>query len=96
MALEAVARRAAGTREARPARSRAAEREARHLARSSHAARCAVGTTVPLAATINFRAGQTRSNNGTVRPDPFGGVAVFCGMASGSVDVILDVSGYYK
>jgi len=54
------------------------------------------GTTVPLAATINFRAGQTRSNNGTVRPDPFGGLAVFCGMASGSVDVILDVSGYYK
>jgi len=31
MALEAVARRAAGTHEARPARSRAAEREARHL-----------------------------------------------------------------
>jgi Glucose / Sorbosone dehydrogenase len=49
----------------------------------------------PLASTINFRAGQTRANNAVVTLGPGGGVVVRAGMASGGVQFILDVNGYF-
>jgi hypothetical protein len=54
------------------------------------------GTPLPIASTINFRANQTRANNAAARLSLSGNLAVFCGMASGSVDLILDVNGYYQ
>ena len=49
----------------------------------------------PLASAINFRAGQTRANNAVVTLGPGGGVVVRAGMASGGVQFILDVNGYF-
>ncbi len=53
------------------------------------------GGASPLASTINFRAGQTRSNNAIVTLGPDGGIVVRAGMASGGAQVILDVNGYF-
>jgi glucose/arabinose dehydrogenase len=49
----------------------------------------------PLASTINFRAGQTRANNAVVTLGPAGEIVVRAGMASGGVQFILDVNGYF-
>jgi hypothetical protein len=54
------------------------------------------GTPVPLAAAINYAAGRTRSNNGFVPLNDLGVLAVFNGQASGTVDLILDVNGYFE
>ncbi|HEV8230927.1 MAG TPA: VCBS repeat-containing protein [Thermoanaerobaculia bacterium] len=54
------------------------------------------GMAAPLASTINFRGGQTRSNNAIVPLSATGDLAVQCDMASGSVHLILDVSGYFE
>lgn len=53
------------------------------------------GTAVPLVATINFSAGQTRSNNAVVGLSPTGELAAFVGGPAGTVHVILDVNGYF-
>lgn len=50
----------------------------------------------PGSSTINFRLGQTRANNATLPLSPEGRASIFCGMASGSVHAILDISGYYE
>jgi glucose/arabinose dehydrogenase len=49
----------------------------------------------PLASAINFRPGQTRANNAIVTLGPGGDLVVRTGMASGGVQAILDVSGYF-
>jgi glucose/arabinose dehydrogenase len=49
----------------------------------------------PLASTINFRAGQTRANNAVVTLGGAGDIVVRAGMPSGTVQVILDVNGYF-
>lgn len=54
------------------------------------------GTTVPHVAAINYRAGKTRSNNAVVALDPSGRLAVYSGQPSGSVHLILDVTGYFE
>jgi len=55
------------------------------------------GSAIPLASTINFRAGQTRANNAIVPLGAGGGIAIFYGQASGNlVDVIVDVNGYFQ
>jgi uncharacterized repeat protein (TIGR01451 family) len=54
------------------------------------------GTPVPASSTLNYAAGQTRANNTTVSLGPAGDVAVFCGQALGTTDVILDVNGYFE
>jgi FtsP/CotA-like multicopper oxidase with cupredoxin domain len=54
------------------------------------------GGSVPLASTINFRSGIVRANNAILRVDESGQLSVFCGMASGSTDFILDVSGWFE
>ena len=57
----------------------------------------ASGSPVPLAATINFRAGQTRGNNAIVAPGPNGAIAVISAQpAAERVHVILDVNGYFQ
>ena len=54
------------------------------------------GTTPPLVSAINYRAGQTRANNAIVALSGAGSLAVYCNQASGTVHLILDVSGYFE
>jgi spore coat protein A len=54
------------------------------------------GSALPLASTTNFRSGIVRANNAVVVVGTSGQVSVFCGMASGSTDFVLDVSGYFE
>ena len=54
------------------------------------------GTPRPGASSLNFAAGQTRANNGIVSLGAAGDLAFFSGQASGSVHVVLDVSGYFE
>jgi hypothetical protein len=56
----------------------------------------AAGTPLPLASTINFGSGIVRANNAVLSLGVSGQVAVFCGMASGSTDFLLDVTGYFE
>ncbi|HYK41921.1 MAG TPA: carboxypeptidase regulatory-like domain-containing protein [Thermoanaerobaculia bacterium] len=55
------------------------------------------GTTLPLASTSNFSAGQTRANNAIPPLNGVGDLSIFCGMGVGqTVDVIIDVAGYFQ
>jgi glucose/arabinose dehydrogenase len=45
--------------------------------------------------TINFPAGVNRANNAVLPLGAGGDVAVFCGIPSGSVELILDIVGYF-
>ena len=54
------------------------------------------GTALPLASTINFRSGIVRANNAILSVGASGQVSVFCGMASGSTDFVLDVTGFFE
>jgi acetyl esterase/lipase len=55
------------------------------------------GAPLPATSTLNAGAGQTRANNGIFpllgRPRA---LAVYCGLGTGSVDVVVDVNGYFK
>jgi metallopeptidase family M12-like protein/IPT/TIG domain-containing protein len=50
---------------------------------------------MPATSVINYQAGQTRANNALLSLGP-GGVAVHCDQPSGTVQLILDVNGYYQ
>jgi hypothetical protein len=54
------------------------------------------GSPQPLVSAINYRAGQTRANNAIVALSGAGTLAVYCNQSSGTVHVILDVSGYFQ
>ena len=54
------------------------------------------GTPIPRTASINFRAAQSRSNNVVFELGTGGAVNVHTNMPSGSVQAILDVTGYFK
>ena len=55
------------------------------------------GSTLPPAVTtINYSAGQTRANNGVLSVGSGGYFFVHCEQSSGSVQFILDVSGYFQ
>ena len=54
------------------------------------------GTAPPETISIAYRAGQTRGNNAIVGLDPLGRLTVKCNQSSGTVHVILDVSGYFQ
>lgn len=54
------------------------------------------GTALPTATAINYRAGQTRANNGFAPLGTAGTLAVRCNQASGNVQVIIDVNGYFQ
>jgi hypothetical protein len=54
------------------------------------------GSPIPLASTINFRAGQTRANNAIVPLGSGGAIGIFYGQASGNaVHVIVDLNGFF-
>ena len=54
------------------------------------------GTVLPETSSINYRAEQTRANNAILMLGAAGGVAVVCSQSSGSVELILDVNGYFE
>jgi hypothetical protein len=53
------------------------------------------GTTLPLVASINYAAGQTRSNNAIVSLYA-GGFSARCAQASGTAHLVVDVNGYFE
>ena len=53
------------------------------------------GAAVPAASTINYSAGQTRTNNVVVGLSAAGELAARCA-PSGSTHLILDVNGYFE
>jgi len=55
----------------------------------------AAGTSMPVGSIVNFRAGETRANNGVASMGVGGALALFSG-PSGSVHVVLDVDGYFE
>jgi subtilisin family serine protease len=54
------------------------------------------GVTLPLVSAINYGVGQTRANNASVALSPAGLLSVFCEQATGTVDLIVDVNGYFE
>jgi hypothetical protein len=54
------------------------------------------GTAVPLVASVNYSAGQTRSNNAIVPLGPSGGLAAFVAASGGTVHLIVDVNGFFR
>ena len=54
------------------------------------------GTAVPLVSSINFKAGQTRSNNAVIPLSALGELAAYLDQAAGTAHLILDVNGYFK
>jgi photosystem II stability/assembly factor-like uncharacterized protein len=54
------------------------------------------GTLLPEASSINYSAGQTRSNNGLLALSPAGEITVYCKQFSGTTHLILDVVGYFQ
>jgi uncharacterized repeat protein (TIGR01451 family) len=56
----------------------------------------AAGEAVPFAATITYSAGQIRTNNAILTLGPDADLDVFCGQATGIVNLILDVNGYFQ
>jgi uncharacterized repeat protein (TIGR01451 family) len=53
------------------------------------------GIPTPGTSAMNYTAGQTRANNGIVFLGADGKLSLFCGQATGSTHVILDVNGYF-
>ena len=54
------------------------------------------GIAKPAVSVINFSQSQTRASNSVVPLGPTGEIAVFSGLGSGSVHVIMDVNGYFE
>jgi uncharacterized repeat protein (TIGR03803 family) len=54
------------------------------------------GAANPGTSTINYRAGQTRANNAIVSPNGAGVITIRCIQGSGTVQLILDVNGYFQ
>ena len=54
------------------------------------------GVPVPLASTINYRAGQTRANNAIIPLGAGNAIAVFSGQPAGSTHLIIDVVGFFR
>jgi hypothetical protein len=55
----------------------------------------AAGGALPMTSAINYQGGQTRANNALIPLGP-GGLTVRCDQPSGTVQVIVDVNGYYQ
>jgi hypothetical protein len=54
------------------------------------------GAALPLASTINYVEGTVRANNAVLPLGVAGQVNVYCGSVSGTVDFILDVTGWFE
>lgn len=52
------------------------------------------GTPAGATSTLNYRAGQIRANNAIAATSP-AGLSLFCGQASGTTHVLVDVVGYF-
>jgi 5-hydroxyisourate hydrolase-like protein (transthyretin family) len=50
----------------------------------------------PTVSTVNYGAGQTRANNAIIALSPSGGMTIYVGQPSGTVHVIVDVTGYFR
>src|SRR5215471_8688501 len=55
----------------------------------------AAGTAVPSTSIINYSAGKTRANNAIVALGTAGGFSVQCTQISGTVDLVVDINGYF-
>ncbi len=53
------------------------------------------GIALPIVTSLNYSAGQTRSNNAIVAPGAGGAVAVYNGQGAGTSHLIIDVAGYF-
>ena len=51
---------------------------------------------LPLVSTINYGSGQTRANNAVTTMGAATDLSVRCDQASGTVDLIIDVNGYFR
>jgi len=54
------------------------------------------GSDRPLTSTLNYSANQTRANNAVSLLGPAGDFAAYCGQASGTAHLIVDVNGYFE
>ena len=54
------------------------------------------GIALPLASTLNWRAGQTRANNAIVPLPPTGDINAHVDQVSGTVQLLIDVVGYFQ
>jgi hypothetical protein len=54
------------------------------------------GLAVPTISSINYGAGQTRSNNAIVPLSALGELSAFIGQTSGTVHLVIDVNGYFE
>jgi hypothetical protein len=54
------------------------------------------GSTAPVSTVINYRAGQTRANNAIAALGGGGSLNVLCDQTSGTVQLIIDVNGYFE
>jgi ELWxxDGT repeat protein len=54
------------------------------------------GTVLPLATAISFRAGRTRANNAIFDLGMSGQFNVYCDTPSGTVDLVVDVNGWFE
>ncbi|HTO86388.1 MAG TPA: hypothetical protein VMR54_02550 [Thermoanaerobaculia bacterium] len=54
------------------------------------------GATRPLVSTVNYSLGQTRAGNAILKLGDGGAFTAFCGQASGTVQFIVDVNGYFQ
>jgi hypothetical protein len=54
------------------------------------------GSLLPLVSTMNYRPGRTRANNAIVPLGPSGEITVHVDQASGTVQLIMDVTGYLQ
>ncbi len=53
------------------------------------------GGSQPLASTINYSTNQVRANNAVLALGANGGVACAAGLSTGTVDLVIDVTGYF-
>ena len=51
---------------------------------------------MPSTSTINYGAAETRANNAVVSPNAAGAITVHCAQESGTVEFIVDVTGYFQ
>jgi photosystem II stability/assembly factor-like uncharacterized protein len=78
------------------ARSVAVNITATEAATPGHLTLYETGILTPDTISIAYRPGQTRANNAIVGLDPLGRLTVRCNQASGTVHLLLDVSGYFE
>jgi len=54
------------------------------------------GNSVPVASTLNYRTAQTRANNVAAALGPSGDIGIHCGQPTGTVQVVIDINGYFQ